>query len=215
MRRIIAIIILLCVAYFIGGYAAVHFGFITQDQYLTYAGIVGGLASVAGLFSFIKPALTKDDLQSLELDSLKSLAETTEQVKTLEEKRLQAKSEIGDLEVRKKEMELLVKKASMSLFLKEQYSQHEQKILSHVKSSESLNESLAQISDIKSKLDALEEEIDADPNVDTLREVIKSANRKQDSLDEAIDAMPPLTRTLFIVLREFSRALTSTIGTIK
>lgn len=215
MRRIIAIIILLCVTYFIGGYAAVHFGLITQDQYLTYAGIVGGLASVAGLFTFIKPALTKDDLQSLELDSLKSLAETTEQVKELEEKRLQAKSEIGDLEVRKKEMELLVKKASMSLFLKEQYSQHEQKILSHVKSSESLKESLAQIEDIKIKLDALEEEIDSDPNVDTLREVIKSANRKQDSLDEAIDAMPPFTRTLFIVLREFSRALSSTISTIK
>jgi hypothetical protein len=215
MRRIFAIVILLCISYFIGGYVAVHFGLITQDQYLTYAGIVGGLASVAGLFSFIKPALTKDDLQSLELESLKSLVETTEQVKGLEEKRLQAKSEIGDLEVRKKEMELLVKKASMSLFLKEQYSQHEHKILSHLKSDDSLKESLSQIADIKNKLDALEEEIEADPNVETLREVIKSANRKQDSLDEAIDAMPHFTRTLFIVLREFSRALTSTFGSLK
>jgi hypothetical protein len=100
MRRIFAIIILPCIAYFVGGYAAVYFGLITQSQYLTYAGIVGGLASVAGLFSFIKPALTKDNLQSLELDSLKSLAETTEQVKALEKQRLQAKSEIGDLEVK-------------------------------------------------------------------------------------------------------------------
>lgn len=215
MRRIFAIIILLCITYFIGGYVSAHFKLISQEQYLAYAGIVGGLASVAGLFSFLKPALTKDDLQSLELDSLKSLMQTTEQLKDLERKRVKTKSEIGDLEVRKKEMELLVKKASMSLFLKEQYKQHEQKILSRIKSDDVLKDSLSQVSELKNKLDALEEEIDKDPNVETLREVIKSANKKEDSLVEAIEAMPPITRMLFIILREFSRALTSTIGTIK
>ena len=215
MRRIYAIIILLCITYFIGGYIAVYSHIITQDQYLTYAGVVGGFASVAGLFSFIKPALTKDDLQSLELDTLKSFAETAEEFKTLEVQRLQAKSEIGDLETRKKEMELLVKKASMSLFLKEQYSQHQQKILIHIESDNVLKDNLLQISDLKRKLDILEEEIEADPNVETLRDVINSVNRRKDSLDEAIDAMPPMTRTIFIILREFSRALTSTILTIK
>ena len=69
MRRIFAIIILLCITYFIGGYVAVHFNLITQDQYLAYAGIVGALASVAGLFSFFK----KDDLQEMKISSLKYL----------------------------------------------------------------------------------------------------------------------------------------------
>lgn len=103
----------------------------------------------------------------------------------------------------------------MSLFLKEQYKQHEQKILSRIKSDDILKDSLSQVSELKNKLDALEEEIDKDPNVETLREVIKSANKKEDSLVEAIEAMPPITRMLFIILREFSRALTSTISTIK
>lgn len=215
MRRIFAIIILLCIVYFIGGYVAVYFGLITQDQYLAYAGIVGGLASVAGLFSFIKPAITKYDLHALELETLKSLVEKTGQVRSLEERRLQTKSEINDLETKKKEMELLVKKASMSLFLKEQYSQYEQKILTRLKSDDGLSESLSQITEIKRKLEVLEEEIETDPNVKTLREVIESANRRQNILEEVIETMPPFTRALYIVLRGFSRAVTSTIDTIK
>lgn len=212
MRRIVAIIILLCIAYFICGYVFVYFQFISQDQYFAYAGIVGGLASVAGLFSLIKPTLTKDDLQSLELNSLKSLIETTEQVKALEQKRLQARSEIGDLELRKKEMELLVKKASMSLFLKEQFSQYEQKILSRINIDEFLKESLIQIEEIKVKLDALEEEIESDKNVDTLRNVINSANRRQDTMDELIDTMPSAIKFIFILFREYSKLIKSIIG---
>jgi chromosome segregation ATPase len=218
MKRIFAIVILLCIAYFVGGYVAVQFGLIAQELYLSYAGFVGGIASVAGLFSFIKPALTNDDLQELESGSLKSLAETTEQLKTLESQRSQAKSDIGDLEVRKKEMELLVKKASTSLFLKEQYSQHVQKILSRIKNDEVLTDSLLEITEIRDKLTALEEEIEADPNVETLRDVIKSANRHQndleDAIDEAIEQMPSILRPIIILLRALGKALTATVVTI-
>ncbi len=143
------------------------------------------------------------------------MVESTEQLKILEEQRAQTKTELDDLEIRKKQMELLVKKASMALFLKEQHSQHEQKILARVKADETLKESLANIEELNVKLDALNEEIDADPNVETLRNVIKSANRKETSLDEAIDAMPIMTRTLFIFIRELSRALTSTLKIVK
>lgn len=219
MRRIFAIIILLCVTYFIGGYLAVHFKLITLDQYLSYAGLVGGVASVSGLFAFIKPALTKSDLQELELDSLKSLVETTEQLKNVETQRAQAKLDIGDLEVRKKEMELLVKKASISLFLKEQYSQHEHKILSQIKDNEILSGSLTDLKEIEGKLNALEEEIEADPNVATLREVINSANRRRDVLDdainEAIDTLPSILRPFIILIRAIAKALSATVITIK
>lgn len=215
MRRVIAIIILLCISYFIGGYMAVHFEWITNDQYLTYAGIVGGLASVAGLFSFTRPPLTKTDIQALELDSFKSMVESAEQLKVLEEQTAQTKTELDDLEIRKKQMELLVKKASMALFLKEQHSQHEQKILVRVKADETLRESLTHLEALKVKLDALNEEIDANPNVETLRNVIKSANRRETSLDEAIDAMPLMARIIFIFIRELSKALTSALKVVR
>jgi hypothetical protein len=219
MRRVFAIIILLCIAYFIGGYIAVQCNLITQDQYLAYAGLIGGLASVSGLFSFLKPALTKNDLQELELDSLISLTKKTEQLKNIETQRSQAKSDLSGLEVKKKEMELLVKKASISLFLKEQHSQYEHKILSLIKDNEILSESLLEIKVITEKLNALEEEIESDPNVETLREVINSANSRRDVLDdaisEAISSMPSLLQPFFMIMRAVSKALSATVFTIK
>lgn len=219
MKRIFTISILLCIVYFIGGYAAVLFGLIAQEQYLSYAGFVGGIASVAGLFSFMKPALTNDDLQELESDSLKSLAETTEQLKALESQRSQTKSDIGDLKIKKKEMELLVKKASTALFLKEQYSQHVQKVLSRVKDDEILSDSLSELTEIKDKLTALEEKIETDPNVEMLRDVIKSSNRRKNELEEAINEainqMPSILRPFIILIRALGKALTATTLSIK
>ncbi len=215
MRRIFAIIILLCIAYFIGGWVAVHFGVLTKDTYYSLAGIVGGLASVVGLFSFTKPALTKTDLQEIEIDSLKSIAKTSDELEELEVEREKTEEALGDLRLQKKEMELLVKKASLALFLKEQHSHHEEKILNEIEGNEVLEENLAEIEELKKKLDALEEEIESDPNVVLLREIMASAARKQPTLEEAIDNLPPITRTMVLFTRELGRALTNTIGAIK
>lgn len=215
MRRIFAIVILICVAYFIGGWVAVHFGLFDKNTYFSYAGIVGGLASVVGLLSFTKPALTKTDLQEIEMDSLRSIAETSDQLKKLEGERARTKEELGDLEIQKKEMELLVKKASLVLFLKEQYSHHEKKISVEIENSPLLTESINESIEIAKKLDALNEEIESDPNVDQLREIMASASRRQPTLDEAIEDMPPFTKILFLAMRDISKAMANILGTIK
>jgi len=215
MRRIFAIVILLCVAYFIGGWVAVHFEFLDKNTYFSYAGIVGGLASVIGLLSFTKPALTKTDLQEIEMDSLRSIAETSDQLKKLEGERAKTKEELGDLEIQKKEMELLVKKASLVLFLKEQYSHHEKKISEEIENNPLLTESINESLEISKKLDALNEEIESDPNVDQLREIMASASRRQPTLDEAIENMPPITKILFLAVRDISKAMANILGTIK
>jgi hypothetical protein len=127
MRRISAIVILLCITYFIVGWIAVLLGVFDKYLYFSYAGFVGAIASVVGLLSLTKPAFTKTDLHEIEIDSLKSIAETSEQLKSLERERVKTIEELDDLELQKKEMELLVKKASLVLFLKEQYAHHEKK----------------------------------------------------------------------------------------
>lgn len=214
MRRIFAIIILFCIAYFIGGWVAVHFNLLTKDTYFSFAGIVGGLASVVGLFSFTKPALTKTDLQEIEIDSIKSIARTTEDLKDLEEEREKTQEELGDLRLQKKEMELLVKKASLALFLQEQYSHHAEKILNEIEGNKILEENLTEINELKRKLGALEEEVKSAPNVDLLREIMDSASRKEPTLDEAIDDLPPITRALILFTRELGRAVSNTLNAI-
>lgn len=215
MRRLSAILILLCITYFVGGWVAVHFGFLDKDVYFSYAGIVGGLASVVGLFAFTKPALTKTDLQEIEMDSLRSIAKTTDELSALEKTITKTKEELGDLAIQKKEMELLVKKASLALFLKEQYSHLEKKVIEEISSNTQLNESLEKLKEVSQKLDVLNEEIDRDPNVSQLKDILNTASRREPTLDDTIEAMPSFTKLIFIIVRELRVAMTNLTRAIK
>lgn len=207
MRRLYAVIILLCIAYFVGGWIAVLLGIVTRDDYFTYAGVVGGLASVAGLLALTRPAITQSDFKAIELDTIRSMAETAEQLNQLQTQRARTAQEIDNLEVKKKEMELLVQKASLALFLKEQYAHHERQILDEVTKNPRLQQSLASASESAAKIEALDDDIAADPNVRQLREIIDTASRREPTLDEALNDLTPLTRALFIVVRTLSRAM--------
>ena len=219
MRRTFAVVILLCIIYFLGGWIAVHFGWmsewISEESYISYAGIVGAVASVVGLLSFTRPALTKSDLKEIELDSLKSITETSEQLKELEQQRAKTEEEIEGLDLQKREMELLVRKASLALLLREQYSRLEIRIIDEVKANPDLAENLVDVQDVSEKLSALNEEIEADPNVIQLKEIMVAATRRREStFDEAIDSLPPITKTFVLLARDFGRAFNTFINVI-
>jgi hypothetical protein len=207
MRRTFAIIIVLCILYFLGGWVGVYSEWISRESYFSYAGIIGGLASVAGLFALTRPALTRTDVEAIEIDTLKSMAETAEQLKTLESERARTREELDDLAIKKKEMELLVKKASLALFLKEQYAHHERLLIEEVAKNYPIRENLEKAIESARKLEALNEEIDANPNVKQLKEIITAASRRQPTLDEAIENLPPFMRSMFL----FSRAMTQVV----
>ena len=83
MRKLFAVIVGLCLLYFLGGWASVHLGWLAQDDYFLYAGIVGAVASVVGLISFIRPPPSRINLKDLELESLQSITAMTERIQTL------------------------------------------------------------------------------------------------------------------------------------
>ena len=215
MRRIFAIIILVCIIYFLGGWIAVWLEWFKKDDYFAYAGIVGGLASVAGLFALTRPALSKSDVQAIELDALRSMTETAAQLQALEAARSKTQEEIGSLAVKKQEMELLVKKASLALFLKEQHAHHERRILEEIDRNAQLKEHLEKSQDVSQKLAALDEEIDANPNVTQLKEVIASASRKPVTVDDLVLELPFPFNAMSRVLVLLGRALSNLAITIK
>ena len=215
MRRLFAIIILLCMAYFIGGWIAVKFEFVTKDDYFAYAGIVGGLASVAGLLALTRPAISQSDFKAVELDTLRSVTETAAQLKVLQSERTRTAQELDSLEVKKKEMELLVKKASLALFLKEQYSYHERQVLEEVAKNAHLKQSLDSAVESSAKIAALDEEINADPNVRQLRQIIDAATRRAPTLDEALGDLTPVTRAMFLVVRAISRSMIDVVKIVR
>ncbi|WP_019897420.1 hypothetical protein [Methylotenera mobilis] len=207
MRHFYKVVIGLSLIYFLGGWVLVHYGQFQEATYFTYSGIVGSFASIAALLSLTRPAITQSDIQSIEVGTLKSLAETTEQLKALEGRHAQAREAIDSLEITKQEMALLVKKASLALFLKEQYSYQESQVLDEISKNSRLNEALKLADDTSKKLHALDEEIATSPYVIQLREIISSANRRKLSDDEFIDALPPLVKVIVTFSRVLSDAL--------
>ena len=197
MRKIYFIIIVFCTVYFLFGLIAGVFGWMSWNTFFSYAGLVGVIASVAGLLSFVRPALSTTDLQELDIRSLRSIVDRSEELQTLNREKAKTKDELENLDLQKKEMELLVRKASLGLFLKEELAHRERRILEKVKADAALSESLEDVKTISEKISALNEQVESDPNVSLLKEIMVAATNRRSMLDDAIADLPPILRGAF------------------
>ncbi|MBA8328782.1 hypothetical protein HVX13_14610 [Citrobacter freundii] len=196
MRRFCTVLVLLSMAYFIIGGLFAYLNKLELTIYLNGMAIVGFVMTIVCIYSLSKPAITQSDLEQLEATSLESITKTISELKSLKTNKNSTQEEILDLEKKRKEMELLVKKASMALFFREQLNYHERRILSEIKGSETLNHSLSEIKEIKGKLKALDEEIACDPEVEFLRSILLEASRRTPTLDELTEGMPFIFRIM-------------------
>lgn len=161
--------------FFIGGYFAVRYERLSEKTFITFATIAGGLASVIGLLSLVRPSITKTDIQQLELDSLKRISRTAEELEQFQNQRNATQEEIAQLNLQKEEMAFLVRKASLSLCINDQIDRRQKHILEILISNEELSRSIDEYGKIREKLIALSEEIATDKNVDLLVEIIRPA----------------------------------------
>jgi hypothetical protein len=208
MKKLFVILIVSCFLYFVGGSILLWIDWLTKDQFLTIGGIVGSLASILGLFSLIRPAISRTDIQNIEIESLRKIVETSDEVQRLEQKRTMTRQEIEDLSLKKAEMEFLVRKASLSLFLEEQRKLYERRIREEIERNTEFNSNLMELSNIDKKLDALNVEIEKDPNVELMLQIIKSATKRPPTIDEIIENVRnPFARVLLIYIRTIQRLL--------
>nr|WP_319397607.1 hypothetical protein [uncultured Carboxylicivirga sp.] len=180
MKRILIWIVVLAIGYFVFGYAAVLLKWIELDTYLTLSAIIGGLASVSGLLAFTSNKIERDDIEKVGIEYFKKVVESADELKIKEkellskEKALSAKAkEIKELDLKKQEMEYLVRKASMSLFLKDQLERSESRIIEISEENKELKKLIEQRKTIIEQLSEIDEEIENNPNVDLITEVIE------------------------------------------
>jgi hypothetical protein len=178
-----------------------------MEQYLTYGGIVGGLASIFGLFGFLRPPMSRNDIQNIEIESLKKVVEASEEIKRLEDAQTHQITKIDELDKQRREMEFLVRKASMSLFLQEQRKYLSKQVLSYIDSSDELRDQLESLTEIDEKLETLEEEIEQDPNVEQLKRVISQASVSSFSDYSSKSFKSPFTRSLFLLMKTIDETL--------
>lgn len=185
MRKLIVSIVILSVLYFIIGYIAMYLGLLSESIYYNFSAIIGSIASVCGLLTFgIVKKLNSEDFENVEMDYLKRASDAAkelnkkkEELASKAEELENSEKEIKKLEIKKQEMEFLVKKASLSLFLQDQIERNQKKVKEKIESDQDLKEILSEIGPLKDKLNKLEQEIKSDPNVDLLEEIIFSEKK--------------------------------------
>lgn len=173
MRQTIKIAILLCLVFFGLGWFAVQQGWLTQSLYLTIASLVGTIASVIGLLTFSRPGISSEDLKAVEIESFAKLAAAAKDVEKLEGKKLQTQTDIEQLTRTKQEMDVLVRKAALSLFMNEELRRLEDRIVAHLEQYPAIKQDLAQYQEKTARLVELNEEIHAHKDADLLSEIIR------------------------------------------
>lgn len=189
MKKILLIIVSLVVLFFIIGFIAVLLKWIDLQLYLLISTISGGVASVLGLLNLLRPALTPNDIQSLEVQALKKISEIAQEIEDAKTKSFQTKEEIAKLAEQKEEMQILVRKASLSLYLHDQILKHRDQILHIIKSNKDLALLLKGYEQISEKLIALDEEIRTDKNLKMLIEIEKMARLWNEPIDPITEAV--------------------------
>lgn len=163
--------------YFIIGYILVLLDLWDKETYNQVATIVGGATSILGLLGFVLPGIKMTDLKKLELDTLKNLALTAEEIQKREKELTTKQSDIVKLELQKKELEFLVRKASLSLFFKEQLERYNQKLVELVSESKEISRVINEITELNEKVRELDVEIEKNPNAEKVFELVESAKR--------------------------------------
>ena len=229
-RAVTTLFTTLAILYFIVGGILAWQQVITVQAYALIGGIVGSLASSIGLVSLSRPSLQQSDLEKIESQSLKSIAENTEEIRKLEEQRAselhrleRAKvvtaEQIVQLKAQQEEMRLSVRKASLSLFLQEQRRQLQQRVLDLIDEQEDIRKNVLQLISVDEKLIALNEEIESDKNVDLLKSIIEEYTRQNakpeiSEFDRFISGLPPVVRSIVLALIELARAYRNFIRNI-
>jgi predicted nucleic acid-binding Zn-ribbon protein len=185
MKRILVGIVLLAIAYFIFGFAAVKLKWLDDSMYYNLSAIIGGIASVSGLLAFASNKIEKKDIEAVGVEYFKKVVESAEEleVKELElankDKQLSHKEkELKELEIKKHEMEFLVRKASMSLFLSDQFERTEDRISEIMDNNKELSRLITERQNLADKLKELQEEINKSEDVELLSSIITSSKNR-------------------------------------
>lgn len=203
MKKITGFFIVLVVLFFLVGYVLVVFKVLEQELYNQIATILGGLASTVGLLAFVLPSLRTSDIKNIELDTLKSLAKTAEEIQKKEAELKTRESDISRLELQKEELEFLVKNASLNLFFKEQLERYYETLDKQISNNKEINRTLSEIRELEFKVSELDIEIEKNPNTENIIEIIKKARNYRRAEIKITTPLDGLFKGLDAVVRTF------------
>ncbi len=183
MRRIfLFILVISAILFFVGGGIATWQGALDIGTYALIGGIVGGVASTFGLLAFASPTLTDRDVLSVENQLVQRLADATSSLKEYEGKISENKEELEKLERDKLEIELLVRQASVKVFLEEKLKQLSDEIENRVLSDSTLSDWLVEYQKTKESVTEINGQISQSNRAELIAEVVGEIQPSQKKL---------------------------------
>jgi hypothetical protein len=165
-------VVFAAILFFIGGGIAVWQGVLGVATYALVGGIVGSIASTIGLLAFASPRLTEKDVLSVESQLVQRLADATTSLNEYETKISENKEELQQLQRDRLEVELLVRQASVKVFLEEKLKRLAEEIEERVISDTTLTDWLIEHEKSIEKVKEIDGQIASSNRADLIREVI-------------------------------------------
>ena len=166
------LVVFAAILFFIGGGIAVWQGILGVATYALIGGIVGSIASTIGLLAFASPRLTEKDVLSVESQLVQRLADATTSLNEYEAKISENKEELQQLQRDRLEVELLVRQASVKVFLEEKLKRLADEIEGRVISDATLTDWLVEYEKSIVKVKEIDGQIANSSRADLIREVI-------------------------------------------
>lgn len=179
MKRIIVILVVLSLLYFLIGIIFVLTGTMLEATYLKYAAIVGGCSSVLSLLSFGLPKINVKDFEAEELKTIKQFVKAGEELEVKKHELSLKKEEIEKLVTQKESIEYLVRKVSLSIYYEEQYKLKTEEIAKRIENDTHLKALFEEYIYLKRKLEALNVEINADENAEFVIQILNEVNTEE------------------------------------
>lgn len=192
MKKVVITFILIAVLYFLAGWTLVVWGPLSTNAYVISASIVGSLASCLGLLSLVRPGLTRQDLKTVEMETLKQIGQLGQELEAMAEQKKElttaknsTESELEKLQRQKNEMELLVKKASLVLFTEEQLKRYQADIEEMLEQNVEIKRLVDGFTATKKKLAALRHEVEKGEDAELLSWILESARERKMSSQQS------------------------------
>lgn len=174
MRKLIVILFVVLLIAYVGGAICGLLKLFGWNTYLVATSIVGGLASVLSLGVALL-SNSKDLIRDNNSAAIQRLADAAKEIEDKEHQIKDASDKIASLQIKKDELEILVKKASLSLYYKDELDRLYQKLLDLIHKNEELNNVIMEIPQTEDKLVKLNGEIEKNSEIQDILATIQKA----------------------------------------
>lgn len=172
VKALSIIIVFAAILFFIGGGVAIWWGLLGVPTYALIAGVVGSLASIISILAFASPRLTDKDVLSVESQLIQRLADATSSLNEYESRISENKDELQKLKSDRLEIEILVRQASIKVFLEEKLKRLSTEIEDRVFLDSILSNWLVEYENTKQKVEEIDAQISVSNRAELIIEVI-------------------------------------------